>query len=106
MVRFSKAKAHITEEMVREEKYTIEEKEGNDGADEAADIGAEALQPEEGALAKFYARRHWRYQNIMGRVQNFILKMRTKHKEKREALKKEANPTRDEQKEKRGSQYR
>ena len=61
MVRSSKVKAHITEEMVREEKYTREEKEGNDGADEAADIGAEALQPEEGALAKFYARRHWRY---------------------------------------------
>ena len=44
------------------------------------------MQPEGGALARFYARRHWRYQKFMGRVQKFIVKMRTKHKERREAL--------------------
>ena len=82
MVRFSKVKAHITEEMVQKEEYTREEKEGNDGGDEAADIGAEAMQPEEAALAKFYARRYGTYQQFMGEVQSFILRMRTKAKER------------------------
>ena len=47
MIKFSKVKAHITDEMVEKEEYTREEKEGNDGGDEAADIGACGMQPEE-----------------------------------------------------------
>ena len=59
MIRISKVKAHITDEMVEKEEYSKEEKDGNDGGDEAADISAGGLQPEEAALASFYARRHW-----------------------------------------------
>ena len=58
MIRIRKVKTHIAEELVENEEYTREEKEGNDGGDEAADIGACGLQPEEEALARFYARRH------------------------------------------------
>ena len=69
MVRISKVQAHITEEMVEKEEYTKEEKEGNDGGDEAADIGSCGLQPEEATLASFYARRHWRYHKLTAKIQ-------------------------------------
>ena len=99
-IKISKVKAHITEEMVEKDEYTREEKEGNDGGDEAANFGAKDMQPEEATLAGFYSRRHWRYQKFMARIQNFIIKMRTAMKEERKNLKKQENPMQDEEKEK------
>ena len=100
MVKISKVKAHITDAMVKEEQYTKEEKDGNDGSDQAANTGATSMQPEEAALASFYARRHTKYQQLLARIHNFIIKMRTITREEKIKLKRQTNPMDDEQKEK------
>ena len=100
VVKISKVKAHITDAMVEKEEYTKEKKDSNDGGDEAANTGACDMQPEESAMAEFYARRHTEYQNLMARIHNLIIKMRAVAKEERAKLKKQSNLMEDEQKQK------
>ena len=57
-VWITKVKGHATKEMVEEGKVELEEKEGNDAADKAADLGAMDSQIKVHRFGEMYCRRH------------------------------------------------
>ena len=83
MVNIGKVKAHVSDAMVEDNEYTKEEKDGNGGGDEAADIGASIMHPEEAVFGKLYSRSYWRYHKLMAKIHNFRMKMRTIMKKER-----------------------
>ena len=72
--------------MVDEGKVRAEDKEGNDKADEAADMGATTSQGKLEFFAEIFSWRHARYRSLMARIQCFIVE-----------LKKEEQPLKQEQ---------
>ena len=66
--------------MVDEGKVRAEDKEGNDKADEAADMGATTSQGKLKIFAEIFSWRHARYRNLMARIQCFIVEIKKEEK--------------------------
>ena len=69
-----------------------EHKEGNDGADEGADLGATSEQQGLSDAARKYARRQCGYKQFMTRVHAYIIHLRKTHRAKVEENEKTKNP--------------
>ena len=72
-ITITKVKGHATHEMVEEGKVEEEEKKGNDGSDEAADIGATTSQGRVANFAGLYSWRHQMYRKLMTRIRLYIV---------------------------------
>ena len=83
-VTITKVKGHATQEMVDEGKVEEEEKKGNDGSDEAADLGATESQGKVAKFAGLYSWRHQLYRKMMMRVQKYIVGLKVEDKRLRE----------------------
>ena len=77
--------------MVNANQVPFEEKHGNDQADIAAEKGTE-LPHGLRLFAGFYEKRHQQYTKLIGRIQNFIVKVRKEEQRIRREKAKEANP--------------
>ena len=88
-VTITKVKGHATQEMVDEGKVEEEEKKGNDGSDEAADLGATESQGRVATFASLYSWRHQQYRKIMTRVHKYVVGFKKEDKRLREEDEKE-----------------
>ena len=91
-VRLTKVKGHATQEMVDEGTVPLQQKEGNDGADGAADSGAVDMQDDLAKTTNKYAYRQWRYKKFIARVQSDIVYLRKAANDKLEKFKKQEHP--------------
>ena len=66
--------------MVDEGKVRAEDKEGNDKADEAADMGATTSQGKLKFFAEIFSWRHAKHRNLMARIQCFIVELKKEGK--------------------------
>ena len=80
----TKVKGHATDEDVGQGIAKVEDKEGNDNADKAADKGAKDKQEKLPAVASLHARRAKEYQQLTRRIQNSICNIEKDEKELRE----------------------
>ena len=72
-VQLTKVKGHATEQMVTEGKVTRLDKEGNDKADRAAELGATASQAKVQAFGRLYSQRQQEYRTLVCRIQKLSL---------------------------------
>ena len=72
-VRLSKVKGHATDEMVAQGKVKQEHKEGNDAADEAADIGVEQHGNNFLEASTYFVAKQKEYGGLMKHIYNHIL---------------------------------
>ena len=79
-VTLTKVKGHATEDMVNEGKVKLSEKQGNDKADIAADLGATSSQAKVQAFGPLYCQRQKNYRALMCRVQNDIVGLKVEEK--------------------------
>ena len=91
-MKISKVKGHATEEMVSEGKVKVEDKKGNDKADEAADQGATKSQGKVQKFAELYAWIQGMYRNIMTKIQNFIVEVKKEERRLKQGDEKEKDP--------------
>ena len=91
-VLLTKVKGHATAKMVEDGTVQADHKEGNDGADEGADLGATDEQQGLSDAARKYAGRQWRYKQFMIRIHAYIIHLRRTHRAKLEEIEKVRNP--------------
>ena len=83
-MKLTKVKGHATEEEVSRGDATVEDKKGNDFADDAADKGASSADGNLMQIAEIYAQESEDYKSFMKRVHNFIIKVRKEEKKLRD----------------------
>jgi len=91
-VRITKVKGHATKEMVEEGRVKAIDKEGNDKADEAAEMGATTGQGKLRSLAEIYSWRHAMYRKLMARIQKFIVELKKEEKKQKQEDDKAKDP--------------
>ena len=99
-VVFTKVEVHATAKMVEQEGVAKEDKEGNDEADEAAELGSKGEQPKLFHLAKIYSHRQKQYKKLMNKIHKYIISIMGAEKEARKKADKEKNPFMDKHRQK------
>ena len=91
-VRTTKVEGRATQEIVNEGKVRAEDKERNDNADEAADMGATTSQGKLHIFAEIFSWRHARYRSRMARIQRFIVELKKEEKKLKQEEEKAKDP--------------
>ena len=92
-VIITKVKGHATEQMVQDGKVERCDKEGNDKADKAAELGATISQARVQAFGRLYSCRQQEYRTFVCRVQRYIVALKEEERRLIKALKVAARMT-------------